>query len=328
KKFKEEAKEQFAAISIIVTEFMTPQKCPPPDELLDLVCCLSINAHSISNEETVNVGVGLYPMTLAMVNHSCRPNTFAFFHGSAVRLKCARPIEKGEELSLAYVAIEEPMVDRRRALKSQYLFDCFCEICGPILAGAELDARQRVLCPNSMCAGRGRYVDVGDHIQKPECIVCGMFHEKHWPLVRAEIAEARRLYTLASSCRSDQDAVTLLAQASKLLRHHSDGATDILTIRRALEDRYIQIQSWSAAYDAVQETLESIVSVYGSCGRITIETIQLLKVAKISLLVDGPRSYEWFRKASVAAEITYGRTHPLTVAAYKSLMECCLSGHS
>ena len=72
----------------------------------------SLNYYEIGIYETVGnspwhqgkpIGVGLtYQPTLALLNHSCDPNTIRFNVGRATVLVALRDIKKGEEVNTLY----------------------------------------------------------------------------------------------------------------------------------------------------------------------------------------------------------------------------------
>ena len=74
-------------------------------------------------------GHSLYP-SAAMFNHSCNPN--CKLEGDQVAqllVTTARPISPGTELTVSYIALDQPVAARRKALRRQYSFDCNCERC-------------------------------------------------------------------------------------------------------------------------------------------------------------------------------------------------------
>ncbi|TPX33163.1 hypothetical protein SmJEL517_g03835 [Synchytrium microbalum] len=322
-RFPRDTIEQFATMSIVVAECITHSRCPTPSEMISLFCCLSINAHSITNEELVNVGVGLYRKHLAMINHSCRPNVYASFNASNVVLRTARVIDKDEELMLCYVDIEDAMVARREALRKQYLFDCFCDICEGVLNGKETDARERVHCPSKTCwSSRTTFVDVGAHVKDPRCQNCTEF-SSFWPDMKKDIARGQSLYAEAFGV-PDAKATELLLEAEKKLSHHYDGATDVIRVRRALQDRIIHSANpdWDLANRVCQDTLKSMSEIHGSCGITPTQTIQLLKCAKISSLVGTVvESVKWWQRAFEMTVITHGEDHQLTAEARTRFIE-------
>ena len=74
-------------------------------------------------------GTGLF-CDLAMLNHSCTPNATVEWLGqtAAAALVALRPIRPGEEITVAYIPLDEPLDARRRALH-EYGFLCDCQRC-------------------------------------------------------------------------------------------------------------------------------------------------------------------------------------------------------
>jgi hypothetical protein len=65
------------------------------------------------------------------LNHSCDPNCHWFGEGKKVRVKAARPIKKGDELTIAYVPSElhDSYINRKSTFKTVWGFKCTCHRC-------------------------------------------------------------------------------------------------------------------------------------------------------------------------------------------------------
>ena len=68
-----------------------------------LLARLASNAHTVTEarETDTSIGLALY-LTAAMVNHACAPNSVQLFRGRSIVLRAVRPIEAGEEITIAY----------------------------------------------------------------------------------------------------------------------------------------------------------------------------------------------------------------------------------
>ena len=104
----------------------------------------NLNGIGIYNAYGTEVAVTLCP-TLAMVNHSCYPNTQQITDNGSCRLRALRDIDIGEELSYSYVSLEGSDVDRKTAITDNWRFVCKCHRC---LGGecSEFDARHTCYC--------------------------------------------------------------------------------------------------------------------------------------------------------------------------------------
>ena len=76
----------------------------------------------------------LDPM-LARINHSCDFNAYLLLDGSKVDLRSSRPIDRGEEIFIAYIDPTHPFHRRQHELNSRWFFTCRCTKCqsGPTL---------------------------------------------------------------------------------------------------------------------------------------------------------------------------------------------------
>merc|ERR1719230_893447 len=86
------------------------------DELINVLCALSVNAFSISDAEMRPIGCGFYP-DAALLNHSCAPNCVATFRGSELQLRALRAIPSGSELTIAYGDVAMTSVERQQYLR-------------------------------------------------------------------------------------------------------------------------------------------------------------------------------------------------------------------
>lgn len=71
------------------------------------------------------VGITLDPLA-AVMNHSCDPNAIYILEGANIRVRSLRPIEVGEEVTIAYTDVTVSRDERRDQL-SEWFFDCACE---------------------------------------------------------------------------------------------------------------------------------------------------------------------------------------------------------
>ena len=73
--------------------------------------------------------MGLFLLT-SFYNHSCEPNACVyFFNNSLAYIIAQREIEAGEEITINYIDVEIEVMERRKILKENYGFDCFCPKC-------------------------------------------------------------------------------------------------------------------------------------------------------------------------------------------------------
>lgn len=95
------------------------------DQVLQNVFAMQCNAF--------DSGVFLYN---AMFNHDCNPNCVKFTpedagpEGGVSEVRVARPIRKGEQLTISYLyPREQSRENRQKNLREQFGFDCDCELC-------------------------------------------------------------------------------------------------------------------------------------------------------------------------------------------------------
>ena len=93
---------------------------------------LESNAFTVSDYDLSSIsGIGLYALA-ATINHSCNPNccqTFDLSTSAALSIRALRNIEKGEEITIAYIDVGKPTWRRKKELLKSYGFLCSCNRC-------------------------------------------------------------------------------------------------------------------------------------------------------------------------------------------------------
>jgi SET domain len=65
-----------------------------------------------------------------MLNHSCAPNCHEMYHEGGMIIVAAKDIAPDEQLFIDYLPRKDmPLSSRQAILRSQYGFDCRCELC-------------------------------------------------------------------------------------------------------------------------------------------------------------------------------------------------------
>ncbi|KAH1255539.1 RNA polymerase II-associated protein 3 [Glycine max] len=135
-------------------------------------------AHSTSNVEQVRVGKAIYKAG-SLFNHSCQPNTHAYFLSRTLYLRTTNVVAAESQLELSY----GPQVglwdckDRLNFLKDEYAFLCQCTGCSEVnLSDIVLNAFH---CVNTNCSGtvlesrvhdsekqKIKHFPISDHVDK------------------------------------------------------------------------------------------------------------------------------------------------------------------
>ena len=64
------------------------------------------------------------------MNHSCCPNAaYSFTPDGSVVVRNMRPLQPGEELTIAYTDLLQTLDERQQSLLERYAFDCCCARC-------------------------------------------------------------------------------------------------------------------------------------------------------------------------------------------------------
>ncbi|XP_072298561.1 N-lysine methyltransferase SMYD2-like [Eucyclogobius newberryi] len=101
---------------------------PDHQELLSLFSQVACNGFTIEDEELFHLGTAVYP-DVALINHSCLPNTIITFHGTAAEIRAVTDMKPGDEVFISYIDLIYPTDDRNNRLRESYYFTCECPEC-------------------------------------------------------------------------------------------------------------------------------------------------------------------------------------------------------
>ncbi|KAI0539258.1 hypothetical protein GGR58DRAFT_465025 [Xylaria digitata] len=97
-------------------------------EAIEILCKSQVNSFNRLDEDVGQTGLFMNP-SLAMVNHSCTPNSFVQFIGRQAVLHAYQEIKKDEEVEISYIDCNLHRSERQEALKTRYHFTCDCPRC-------------------------------------------------------------------------------------------------------------------------------------------------------------------------------------------------------
>ncbi|KAF2968281.1 hypothetical protein GQX73_g5354 [Xylaria multiplex] len=97
-------------------------------EAIEILCKLQVNSFNRLDEDVRQTGLFMNP-SLAMINHSCTPNSFVQFIGRQAMLHAYQEIKKDEEVEISYIDCNLHLSERQEALKTRYHFTCDCPRC-------------------------------------------------------------------------------------------------------------------------------------------------------------------------------------------------------
>ncbi|RXM36643.1 Histone-lysine N-methyltransferase SMYD3 [Acipenser ruthenus] len=80
---------------------------------------------------------------MSLLNHDCDPNCVIVFEGRHLLLHAVKAIQPEEELTVSYIDVLVPTLERQTQLKKQYCFLCECQRCK---SRDKVSTRQLPLC--------------------------------------------------------------------------------------------------------------------------------------------------------------------------------------
>ena len=108
-----------------------------------------VNRKDFTDRDIKSIGSAVYGVC-SLLNHSCDPAVARSSHGKRLAVFAVRSIDEGEDItdSYAYLYSTDSLTERRKALSSDYCFECMCKACinlWPLKSVMEMDPY--VFCP-------------------------------------------------------------------------------------------------------------------------------------------------------------------------------------
>jgi hypothetical protein len=110
-----------------------------------------INSITLVSATFDQLGMTFDP-TIALINHSCNPNTAIVFDGNIASIRSIRNIAQDEQITTSYVDNTFKRATRRQQLREQYFFECHCVGCESL--DGKFTGRDSWLCERPNCKSR------------------------------------------------------------------------------------------------------------------------------------------------------------------------------
>ncbi|CAG8452767.1 14536_t:CDS:10 [Ambispora leptoticha] len=313
-KFKQEEIETFAQLSILVKECIEPLAA---GEMIELFCRLTCNSFSVLDEEMIGIGVGIYT-NAALINHSCVPNCLATFDGSKLMVRNIQPIQKDEEITIAYTDLGIPTMERRRELNERYFFLCQCELCKQYESKENVDPRSALRCKTRGCTNP---IEPPDPLEMQEeiiveCSICKQIITYDTADVENQIKESIELYEkgmkLLVQDVDEEKAISQLERSFELqknLLHISN--QNLIRTQKSLIELYSKQRNWPMALSHSQLLIDAYRFLFTEWHPLI--GIQLLVTGRLLLCMhqddEGVRN---LRDSLRILEVSHGYQHSLT----------------
>ncbi len=281
---------------------------PPKNEVLEIYGRVLINSFNVMNDDYQPVGIGLY-LAPSVLDHSCSPNATVLFDGSSLILKAIEDVPDFDKIFISYTNILAPTEERKRALKSQYYFDCQCEKCSN---AEESDADKSVLLCSS-CKG-------GVPLSSMTCCKCGGeadgARKASYLKLRSEFEDSVIL-NMGDHPEPEEQCESLFEEMQHIFHPHDKRYLDLLEI---LYEQRLGKQQYQAAADVAVLILEHYYRHYPSID-INIGLMEL-KAAKLWTYLDCfDKAEQHYYRAKQILQVTHGPYHPLVAISVKQIKQ-------
>jgi len=211
---------------------------PPPSLAAEMLSRLSLNCHTLCDDELHDYGIGIYPLA-ALANHHCDPSAVQMFdkHG-VVTFRALRNLRAGESITIAYVELAESTVSRQSALRLAYLFHCACERC-TLSAVSAAAAREEQDVSEAFRQSRDAELDAIDRQAWTEarelscrsCTLASRCYPRHSPALGLQFLRTGKLH---AHCGHALDAMEALQGALSILEVTHGPASDLVQSAAAM----------------------------------------------------------------------------------------------
>jgi hypothetical protein len=112
-----------------MAKILPPHVTPSVEEVVGLLAREECNGFAVWSRDYERVAASLVPGA-ALVNHSCGPSAAKVTGtGFNVELRALRDLSAGEEVTISYVPLCEPLAGRCALLRHHFNFSCACHRC-------------------------------------------------------------------------------------------------------------------------------------------------------------------------------------------------------
>eukprot|EP00127_Corallochytrium_limacisporum_P003848 Clim_evm62s153 gene=Clim_evmTU62s153 len=144
----------------IVEAGLLPNDDDLTKQCLQMCAVINSNSHGIidvAHATNKVIGIGLFPH-VAMANHGCYFNALHVSTGrlGVLEVRAARPIKKGEEVTISYCDFFSPKEIRKGELKRDRGFVCNCSAC--VNEAIDVDSNLEVRLTGIICDTCGSYL--------------------------------------------------------------------------------------------------------------------------------------------------------------------------
>ncbi|XP_060555621.1 histone-lysine N-methyltransferase SMYD3-like [Ruditapes philippinarum] len=315
--------EQFGKMVFTLTEYAGKAvSLPSAAELYDTFCRMVINSFTISDGELKDLGTGIY-LSGSMLDHSCKPNAVATFHGCTLVVRATEdiPDPSPNKVFISYVEQLSPVTERQKALKEQYYFDCKCERC---VDDEYNETMTSFCCPVQNCDGLVCLTE--GNTFKP-CRKCGTkdFSPELKKGALAVLDDCKTQLDIIDKEKKSGSSKKVFEKCKKLIQEttnilHPMNVYSVRLLDKAF-DVAIEEEHWEKAIKYGQKTLQAYSTYYPKYS--PNYAIQLFKVGKLQLYVqymeDAARNLE---QAQSILTVTHGANHDINKNVTLFLNQC------
>ena len=231
--------------------------------------CITEKDGNFSDER---IGSGLY-LSLALMNHSCSPNTRIYFENSDVVVITTTKVEEGEELFHNYGpnVLHFPKNERQEILARQYQFVCDCTAC----SGSEDEPQYAMRCEHCSAS-------IWLDSDVSTCSSC---------LRQVDIAKlSRRLYFLHQklvNLQEDPDIDFIDDIVDEAMRLYSSENVTFGNIMDSCASLYASKKVWDKAISCAKFSCSVVEKAIGKLNQTyAIELLKFCEIRKDSLAKD------------------------------------------
>ncbi|KAL4231552.1 hypothetical protein ACF0H5_009133 [Mactra antiquata] len=307
-----ERSEQFTKMLYTLNEYTGDViTLPSSSELLEIFGKMVINSFTISDGELNDVGTGIY-LSGSMLDHSCKPNAVAIFHGCTLVVTATERIENfsPNKVFISYIDQLATYKERQTLLKQQYYFDCKCDRC----TDNDYNTLMRSFkCPERNCDGA---VCLSEGNEFLACRKCGV---KEFSTVlksgalkvqencKTKLNEMEEMVKSSDWKKVYEMSKTLIQETRDVL--HPMNVYNVKLLNKAF-DAAVNEEEWTKACKYGEKNLDQCRYYYSKYS--PHYALELFKVGKLVLYLQNlETALRYLTEAQDIIAVVYGTNHEL-----------------
>lgn len=290
------------------------------DEIIQLACQINSNSFVLYDPFSLqqsHIGVSLLPLS-ALFNHSCSPNAIMYTDSLGRNIiRTVQNVHKGEELTISYIDLNLPVLERRGKLLETKNFWCCCHRCEFQSEKEEIDAISCLNCKTGLQYSNISYgcPDCDHNISSEE------YHYIHNEVIKD--FESATDFLKIGNIRGSQAALLRFLKSDRVHLRHYLVLNSLCTIINCCTklQQYSDAIVYTRKVISIMNNSEFLPENWPEKADYYHRLGELLEIQQVidGKSVDQKEIQDAFLTSWKIRKVAFGPHHPATLAAFDSL---------